>query len=239
MLKKILFNIIALIAYRTNEIVMAITLIVWILYTKNWLAHDSSSAIFVIFFAVILYLPVFFVVFYLLMLIPKFVCFIILQIIYAKARYDKDKDDEFERFWDEQEKAYDDIECEQREREEREEKERQNEQAWQNSYESWKRTYERYHSQQEENYQRTYSENKQQGSTDYDRQQYSHGAAGHKKDELHDALSFYGLSIPFTQDKLKEKRRKLMKTAHPDEGGDVETAADINRFFDILKKYAD
>lgn len=26
--------------------------------------------------------------------------------------------------------------------------------------------------------------------------------------------------------------------AHPDEGGNTETAADINRYFDILKKYA-
>lgn len=229
MLKKTLFNIIALIAYRTNEVVMAITLIVWILYTKNWLAHDSSPALFVIFFAVILYLPVFFVVFYLLMLIPKFVCFIILQIIYAKARYKKNNndDDEFERFWNEQEKVYDDIEREQREREE---KERQSEQAWQNSYESWKRTYERYRSQQEQNYQKTYNQS--------DRQ-HEYNASSFQKHEFNDALLFYGLSMPFTQDQLKEKRRKLMKTAHPDEGGNTETAADINRFFDILKKYAD
>ena len=27
-----------------------------------------------------------------------------------------------------------------------------------------------------------------------------------------------------------------MKTAHPDEGGNTEAAADINRYFDILKK---
>ena len=208
---------------------MAITLIVWILYTKNWLAHDSSPALFVIFFAVILYLPVFFVVFYLLMLIPKFVCFIILQIIYAKARYknNNNDDDEFERFWNEQEKVYDDIEREQREREE---KERQSEQAWQNSYESWKRTYERYRSQQEQNYQKTYNQS--------DRQ-HEYNASSFQKHEFNDALLFYGLSMPFTQDQLKEKRRKLMKTAHPDEGGNTETAADINRFFDILKKYAD
>lgn len=115
------------------------------------------------------------------------------------------------------------------EQKEREEKERQNEQAWQSSYESWKRTYERYRSQQEETYQKTYS---QSGD------QYEYNTYGPKKDELHDALSFYGLSIPFTQDQLREKRRKLMKTAHPDEGGNTEAAADINRYFDILKKYA-
>lgn len=226
MLKQILLRIAEAIAYNTKDIVSLITLIVWLLYTKNWISNDSSPAVLVIFFAVILYLPVFYAVFYILMLIPKFICFIILQIIYAKARYKNNKDDEFEHFWKEQNQAYDDIE---REQKEREEKERQNEQAWQNSYESWKRTYERYRSQQEEGYQKTYN---QSGG------QYEHNTSGPQKDELHDALLFYGLSMPFTQDQLREKRRKLMKTAHPDEGGNTETAADINRYFDILKKYA-
>lgn len=226
MLKQIFLRIAEVIAYNTKDIVSLITLIVWLLYTKNWISNDRSPAVLVIFFAIILYLPVFYAVFYILMLIPKFICFIILQIIYAKARYKNNKDDEFEHFWKEQNQAYDDIE---REQKEREEKERQNEQAWQSSYESWKRTYERYRSQQEETYQKTYS---QSGD------QYEYNTSGPKKDELHDALSFYGLSIPFTQDQLREKRRKLIKTAHPDEGGDTEAAADINRYFDILKKYA-
>lgn len=226
MLKQIFLRIAEVIAYNTKDVVSLITLIVWLLYTKNWISNDRSPTVLVIFFAVILYLPVFYAVFYILMLIPKFICFIILQIIYAKARYKNNKDDEFEHFWKEQNQAYDDIE---REQKEREEKERQNEQAWQSSYESWKRTYERYRSQQKETYQKTYS---QSGD------QYEYNTSGPKKDELHDALSFYGLSIPFTQDQLREKRRKLMKTAHPDEGGNTETAADINRYFDILKKYA-
>lgn len=226
MLKQIFLRIAEVIAYNTKDVVSLITLIVWLLYTKNWISNDRSPTVLVIFFAVILYLPVFYAVFYILMLIPKFICLIILQIIYAKARYKNNKDDEFEHFWKEQNQAYDDIE---REQKEREEKERQNEQAWQSSYESWKRTYERYRSQQEETYQKTYS---QSGD------QYEYNNSGPKKDELHDALSFYGLSIPFTQDQLRGKRRKLMKTAHPDEGGDTEAAADINRYFDILKKYA-
>lgn len=226
MLKQIFLRIAEVIAYNTKDVVSLITLIVWLLYTKNWISNDRSPTVLVIFFAVILYLPVFYAVFYILMLIPKFICLIILQIIYAKARYKNNKDDEFEHFWKEQNQAYDDIE---REQKEREEKERQNEQAWQSSYESWKRTYERYRSQQEETYQKTYS---QSGD------QYEYNTYGPKKDELHDALSFYGLSIPFTQDQLREKRRKLMKTAHPDEGGNTEAAADINRYFDILKKYA-
>ena len=143
MLKQIFLRIAEVIAYNTKDVVSLITLIVWLLYTKNWISNDRSPTVLVIFFAVILYLPVFYAVFYILMLIPKFICFIILQIIYAKARYKNNKDDEFEHFWKEQNQAYDDIE---REQKEREEKERQNEQAWQSSYESWKRTYERYRS---------------------------------------------------------------------------------------------
>lgn len=230
MLRRILLRIANEIAYNTGEVTGVITLIVWFLYTRDRVLHDNSPAAFIIFFSIILYLPLFSAVFYILMLIPKLVCMTILLVVDKKNRYRYDRtksnDEKFERFWKEQNQAYDDIE---REQKEREEKERQNEQAWQNSYESWKRTYERYRSQQEEGYQKTYN---QSGG------QYEHNTSGPQKDELHDALSFYGLSMPFTQDQLREKRRKLMKTAHPDEGGNTETAADINRYFDILKKYA-
>lgn len=225
MLKRILLRIADEIAYNTGEVTGVITLIVWFLYTRDRVLHDKSPAAFIIFFSIILYLPLFSAVFYILMLIPKLVCMTILLVIDKKNRYDRTKsnNEEFERCWKEQNQAYDDIERERKERE------NQNEQARQNSYESWKRTYERYRSQQEESYQKAYN---QSGS------QYEHNTSGPKKDELHDALSFYGLSIPFTKDQLREKRRKLMKTAHPDEGGNTETAADINRYFDILKKYA-
>lgn len=56
-----------------------------------------------------------------------------------------------------------------------------------------------------------------------------------KKMRLHDALSFYGLSIPFTQDQLREKRRKLMKTAHPDEGGNTEAQQILTDILIFLK----
>ena len=225
-----MFRIANEIAYNTGEVTGVITLIVWFLYTRDRVLHDNSPAAFIIFFSIILYLPLFSAVFYILMLIPKLVCMTILLVVDKKNRYRYDRtksnDEKFERFWKEQNQAYDDIE---REQKEREEKERQNEQAWQNSYESWKKTYDRYRSQQEESYQKAFN---QRGS------QNEHNTSGPQKDELRGALSFYGLSMPFTQDQLREKRRKLMKTAHPDEGGNTETAADINRYFDILKKYA-
>lgn len=235
MLKRIGLKLAEEVANHTGDVVALITFIVWFLYTRDRVLQDKSPAAVIIIVSFLLYLPLFYAVFYILMLIPKFVCMTILLIIDKKNRYryghTESNDKEFERFWREEDEAYEDMN---REQKEREEKERQNEHAWQSSYESWKRTYEQYRSQQEQNYQNSYNKNHQQNSSSQEKQ----NQAGHKKDELHDALSFYGLIMPFTQEQLKEKRRKLMKTAHPDEGGDTETAANINRYFDILKKYA-
>lgn len=65
----------------------------------------------------------------------------------------------------------------------------------------------------------------------------SSGSAAHVSD-YEKALKFYGLKVPFTEKELKEKRRKMMKTAHPDAGGSTNEAETINQYYDILKKYA-
>ena len=86
MLKKILLRIADEIAYNTGEITGVITLIVWFLYTRDSVLHDKSPAVFIIFFSIILYLPLFSVVCYILMLIPKLVCMTILLVIDKKNR---------------------------------------------------------------------------------------------------------------------------------------------------------
>lgn len=58
------------------------------------------------------------------------------------------------------------------------------------------------------------------------------------EDSLNEALKFYGLSIPFSSQTLKEKRRELMKKAHPDAGGSTEQAEKVNVFYEVLEKYA-
>ena len=65
----------------------------------------------------------------------------------------------------------------------------------------------------------------------------SSGSTSHVSD-YEKALKFYGLKVPFTEKELKEKRRKMMKTAHPDAGGSTNEAETINQYYDILKKYA-
>lgn len=59
-----------------------------------------------------------------------------------------------------------------------------------------------------------------------------------QRDDLSIALAFYGLTIPFSEQQLRDRRRKLMKKAHPDAGGSTENAEKVNVYFDILKKYA-
>lgn len=54
--------------------------------------------------------------------------------------------------------------------------------------------------------------------------------------EIDKALRYYHLSIPFSQEELRNKRRLLMKSAHPDSGGSTEEAEKINLYYDILKE---
>jgi len=48
--------------------------------------------------------------------------------------------------------------------------------------------------------------------------------------------NYYHLNIPFSQEELRNKRRLLMKSAHPDSGGSTEEAEKINRYYDVLKE---
>lgn len=54
--------------------------------------------------------------------------------------------------------------------------------------------------------------------------------------DIDKALRYYQLSIPFSQEELRNKRRLLMKSAHPDSGGSTEEAEKINRYYDALKE---
>jgi hypothetical protein len=59
-----------------------------------------------------------------------------------------------------------------------------------------------------------------------------------QKSPLDDAMSLYGLKIPFTQVELNKARGKLMKIHHPDVGGSEEMAKKINAAYEILSHYA-
>ncbi len=78
-----------------------------------------------------------------------------------------------------------------------------------------------------ENYYEDNQENNRQYSYTYE----------HKKNELDEALNLYGLQLPFTEQDLRERRRQLMKKAHPDSGGNTKDAEKVNRYFEVLKNY--
>lgn len=78
------------------------------------------------------------------------------------------------------------------------------------------------------------------GQKQEDRQQKE--SAGKRPDAaLETALAYYGLSIPFTAETLKKKRNALIRKCHPDQivrDGSL-NPEDVNRFYDLLQRYAE
>lgn len=107
--------------------------------------------------------------------------------------------------------------------------------SYNRAYEEFKRQYNQYYYQKNNANSGNNNQNANRGNS-YNNSQSS-GRAAHVSD-YEKALKFYGLKVPFTEKELKEKRRKMMKTAHPDAGGSTNEAETINQYYDILKKYA-
>lgn len=107
--------------------------------------------------------------------------------------------------------------------------------SYNRAYEEFKRQYNQYYYQKNNANSRSNSQNNNSGNS-YNNNRSS-GSTAYASD-YEKALKFYGLKVPFTEKELKEKRRKMMKTAHPDVGGSTNEAETINQYYDILKKYA-
>lgn len=107
--------------------------------------------------------------------------------------------------------------------------------SYNRAYEEFKRQYNQYYYQKNNANSGNGSQNSNRGNS-YNNNRSS-GSTSHVSD-YEKALKFYGLKVPFTEKELKEKRRKMIKTAHPDAGGSTNEAETINQYYDILKKYA-
>ncbi len=59
-----------------------------------------------------------------------------------------------------------------------------------------------------------------------------------KKSEFLLAKELYDVEIPYTKDDIISKKRELLKKYHPDNGGTAEQAAQINKAYDLLAKFA-
>ena len=64
------------------------------------------------------------------------------------------------------------------------------------------------------------------------------GSFTHTSEPLQEALQYYGMAMPYTAKQVRDRRRELMKKAHPDSGGSEEDAKRINAYYDLLIKYA-
>lgn len=208
MLQRMIKTVAEYIAYRTKDVSALTSLMIVIVHTKYMLETDNSPALFLIAMSVFFYFPLILVLTYLALLIPKVVCMLFLEIIKIKEDYSKNGYTDSSNTGDAGSSAGEEYRWKE-----------------QKSYDWWQSQYKQYQSQQE----------KQQNNSS--NSNYKQNNPYQRKDELSEALSFYNLTIPFTESELRDKRRKLMKTAHPDEGGSTETAADINRYFDVLKRY--
>lgn len=212
MLQRMIKTVAEYIAYRTKDVSALTSLMIVIVHTKYMLETDNSPALFLIAMSVFFYFPLILVLTYLALLIPKMVCMLFLEIIKIKEDYSKNGyTDNSSNTSDANGSAGEEYRWKE-----------------QQSYDWWQSQYKQYQSQQEK---------QQNNNSNSSNSNYKQNNTYQRKDELSEALSFYNLTIPFTESELRDKRRKLMKTAHPDEGGSTETAADINRYFDVLKRY--
>lgn len=107
--------------------------------------------------------------------------------------------------------------------------------SYNRAYEEFKRQYNQYYYQKNNANSGSNSQNNNSGNS-HNNNRSSRSTA--YASDYEKALKFYGLKVPFTEKELKEKRRKMMKTAHPDAGGSTNEAETINQYYDILKKYA-
>lgn len=209
--RKTLIWIMNTIAYNTKDTATVFMLLLAIWWGNELVNTDHVPIILAVLAIIFFYGPIFYLVSSVLLIIPKLVCLIILKLMEYNQ---KQKEDQYKQQHDKSEDSS------------------SYSYSSQDAKDSWKKAWE----QAERKYQQQNSYSENQGN------QKSYNQSGpnqqRKHDELQEALDFYGLTIPFTETVLREKRKKLIKEAHPDEGGSNERAADINRYFDVLKKFA-
>lgn len=85
--------------------------------------------------------------------------------------------------------------------------------------------------------QREYEERAKNSRQSDDRDNTNKNHSSKSKGDLDAAMKIFGMTVPFTIEELKKKRKQLAIKYHPDQGGSVEMCAKINAAFDILKDH--
>lgn len=63
-------------------------------------------------------------------------------------------------------------------------------------------------------------------------------ASSNQESDFDRALRVFGLKLPFSSADLKKRRNELVKKNHPDHGGTNEKMIEINKAYELLKRYA-
>ncbi|PWY60504.1 hypothetical protein DMI82_04065 [Blautia sp. BCRC 81119] len=220
MAKNILKKILTVIGYHSPDIARIVTIVMCIIMTGHWIAVNKDGMnVFIVLFSVLVIYPLLGLVLSVLIIIPSFIC---RMILYALGN-DANAEDHYSYTYD-------------------------NNSDSNNAYSNAENGYQRYQNQQQSGRYYGYSgygynsgnagygySNTGTGQRDYS---YNYSGRTNMKSDYEMALEFYKLQMPFTEKELKERRRQFMKTAHPDAGGSNEEAEKINEYYEILKKYA-
>ena len=62
--------------------------------------------------------------------------------------------------------------------------------------------------------------------------------SSHQESDFDKALRVFGVKLPFSSADLKKRRNELVRKNHPDHGGTNEKMIEINKAYDLLKRYA-
>lgn len=83
------------------------------------------------------------------------------------------------------------------------------------------------------------SESSDKSSSDsYNSSSGSGYASSNQESDFDRALRVFGLKLPFSSADLKKRRNELVKKNHPDHGGTNEKMIEINKAYELLKRYA-
>lgn len=196
-----------------------------VLVAIDWISSDDSPAIFLIMLIAIFIYPILFLVFSALMMMLKAVSWLFLAFSGYKYRYADDWDDEDsdgDPYWEYTNKQ-------------------NRSHTYSNHYSNRGPHQEYYNDRSNNGYnEHTYdSKNNYSNRNNQNNKNNSHTYHNNyrNRSDLNVALDYYGLTIPFSEKTLKDKRKELIKRAHPDAGGSEEDAKKINVYYDILKHY--
>lgn len=197
-------------------IAKVLAIIAGLLTLKDWTTNSKGPPIAYALIIFIFLVPIYHLVFAVLMLLVKAAIEIIFAIVHAKRRKERKKREYEER----------------QEWQERWEKEQERQREEQKRHEREKEKQEKQEREREEQEQKEKEKKKQQQSQ-----------SGPKKrrppTELECAMYWYNIRRPFTYDELKRARRRVMKTVHPDVGGSTKKAEQMNHYFELLAEVAE